>query len=165
MRKHIIRFGFLAALVLAWNISPDVRNVIAQGFQIIAQNGTPAGPSINGVGDSLSGFYFGTNRVGVAGHLETGKKTSNNVPALSACGSGALAAGSTDTAGILTATGTTGCTLTFGTAFTAAPVCVITDTTNNRAGITSVTSNTALTLASLTAADVVAYVCIGQSGG
>src|SRR5690348_17649824 len=40
-----------------------------------------------------------------------------------------LTTGSTDTDGEVTATGATACTLTFGTAFTAVPSCVLTDET------------------------------------
>lgn len=91
--------------------------------------------------------------------------SNNSVPVVSACGTGALATGSSDTAGEVTATGATGCTLTFGTAYASAPSCVtLNETVPSRAYTAAITA-TAITLASLTAADKVSYICIAKNGG
>jgi len=84
---------------------------------------------------------------------------------VSACSTGAIAAGSSDFAGEVTATGSTGCVLTFGTPFVAAPSCAITDETLPSRAYTVTVSATAITLASLTAADKVSWICVAKSGG
>jgi hypothetical protein len=93
--------------------------------------------------------------------------SSNSVPVLSACG-GAVAgdAGSSDTAGTVTQGGTvTTCTLTFGTAFVAAPSCMVQDLTTPRAAFAVAITNTALTVTGLTASDKLAWMCMAKSGG
>lgn len=85
-----------------------------------------------------------------------------SLPVLSACGSGALATGSSDTAGTV-ATATNGCVLTFGLAFVTAPTCVGNDQTT--AGVLKiVTTATTMTVA-LTTSDKFDYVCVGKAGG
>jgi len=88
-----------------------------------------------------------------------------SAPAVSACGSGALGTGSSDMAGDVTATGATGCTLTFGRAYATAPSCVFTNLTVPSRAYTVAVTAASITLASLTAADKVAYVCIAKAGG
>lgn len=131
------------------------------------QPGTPLVPSISSSVDTTSGAYFGgSNRFGVTGHLESGAKATD-VPVLSACG-GTVApdAGSTDTAGTATQGGTvTTCTITFGTAFASKPACIVSDLTGTRASMASVATTTAITITGITAADALAWVCVGKSGG
>lgn len=130
------------------------------------QNGTPLSPSLTGAIDPLTGLYFGTDRLGVSGHFETGAKASN-IPVLSACG-GVVAgdAGSTDTAGTVTQGGTvTTCTITFGTAFSVKPACIVADLTGTRASMASVASTTAITITGITASDALAWFCVAKSGG
>lgn len=86
-------------------------------------------------------------------------------PVVSACGTGALGTGSSDFAGDVTATGATGCTLTFGQAFATAPSCTFTNLTVPSRAYTVTVSATAIVFASLTAADKVAYICVGKGGG
>jgi hypothetical protein len=86
-------------------------------------------------------------------------------PAISGCGTGTLAAGSSDMAGTFTATGATGCTLTFGQAWASAPSCTVNELTVNTAARTTTVSTTALVVASGTSGSTYSYICIGKSGG
>lgn len=157
--------GVAALAAAALTLNAPLRHAVAQGVIVPLQNGFATAPSLFGVGDTLSGFYFGTNRAGVAGHLESGLKTANNAPALSTCGTGSLTAGSTDTAGDVTATGATACTLTFGTAFAASPSCVATDYTT-AAGLKVLPSTgVSITVSGLTSGDRFSYICVAKSGG
>lgn len=133
--------------------------IIAQQAQIQVANGSNANPSIYGV-TPPNGIYFTTNATKVTTHFGAGNRAANT-PALSSCGtSPTLATGSNDVHGVVTQGGsTTGCTITFGTAYTNAPHCVVTNyTAANRAFTTTVTPTT-LVIASLTASDVFAYAC------
>lgn len=88
-------------------------------------------------------------------------------PVLSACG-GAVAgdAGSTDVAGTVTQGGTvTTCTITFGTAFTVAPTCIVSDLTGTRASMGTAITATAIAVTGITAADKLAWMCMGKTGG
>lgn len=140
----------------------------AQGYVGVFQNGAGNGPSVYGTGDPTSGLYFGTGRVGIAKHLETGVPASGNVPAPTSCGtSPSLASGSTDTAGTITmGTTATGCVLTFGTAFVQSPICTVTWRATPLASQSYTTANTGLTLTQTsTSNNVVDYVCVARSGG
>lgn len=93
--------------------------------------------------------------------------SASSVPVLSACG-GAVAgdAGSSDMAGTVTQGGTvTTCTITFGTAFVASPSCVVQDLTTPRAAFAVAITTAALTVTGLTAADKLAWICVGKAGG
>jgi hypothetical protein len=86
----------------------------------------------------------------------------SNAPTLSACGTGTLATGSTDTSGRATLTGSATCTFTFGASFGANDVdCMISNITANRGNV-SATSKTAFTISNATAGDVIAYFCAGR---
>lgn len=91
--------------------------------------------------------------------------SSTSAPAISACGTGTLATGSSDTAGEFTATGATGCTLTFGTAYATAPSCTVTEETVNTAARTTTVTATTLVVASGTSGSKYSYVCFAKSGG
>lgn len=146
----------IQATVFAWAQGFSLNNLLA---------GVPTGPVIASAVDELSGLYFGTNRVGFAGHMESGQKASGNTPALSSCGTGTLAAGSTDTAGEFTATGATGCTLTFGTAYAAAPSCSVTEETVNTATTTKTVTASTIVVASGGSGSKYSYLCLAKSGG
>lgn len=88
-----------------------------------------------------------------------------SAPALTSCGTGALGAGSSDTAGDVTATGSATCTLTFGVPFATAPSCTFTDLTAPSRAFTVVVAAATITLASMTSGDKVSYICIGKAGG
>lgn len=84
-------------------------------------------------------------------------------PTVTSCGTGTVTAGSRNTAGQITATGATSCTVTFGApAWTNTPFCVATDGTGARALFITSPSTTAFTVSGLTAGDVFRYVCIGR---
>lgn len=165
-------FVVLSAMVVVGAIaafSPGPARIAAQAQGFIGQflNGIPTGPSITG-SDILSGYYFGTNRVGFSGHIEAGLKTALGQPALTSCGTTpALATGSTDSAGTITlGTTATGCVVTFGTAYTAAPTCLVTWIATPLASQSWTTSTTAITITQTsTTNNVVQYMCIGKSGG
>lgn len=91
--------------------------------------------------------------------------TNVTAPALSGCGTGTLATGSGDLAGEFTATGATGCTLTFGTPFATAPSCVVNEETVNTATRTITITATTLVVASGTSGSKYSYVCVAKSGG
>jgi hypothetical protein len=161
MRRFL---ALLAALPLCAGLLFALPPAAAQQALPPLQNGTQFGPSVTG-SDTTAGMYFGTNRAGISGHIESGVKASGSVPAVSGCGTGTLATGSTDAAGTFTATGATGCTLTFGTAYAAAPSCVVTELTVNTAARTTTVSTTALVVASGTSGSTYSYICIAKSGG
>jgi hypothetical protein len=138
---------------------------MAQNSVSPLQNGTPLAPTVTGT-DSTAGIYFGPNRTGVSGHAEAGAGA-GDVPTISACG-GTVApvAGSTDFAGTVTNGGTvTTCTINFGTAYSVAPSCVVSDITGTRASMSSLASGTALVVTGITAADSLAWICVAHSGG
>lgn len=89
----------------------------------------------------------------------------SSAPAISACGTGTLATGSSDSAGEFTATGATGCTLTFGTAYATAPSCVVTEETVNTATRTTTVTTTTLVVASGTSGSKYSYACMAKAGG
>lgn len=138
---------------------------VAQGVILVVQNGGTGGPSIYGIGDPTTGLYFGTGRIGLQGHLESGSKVppAGNVPVASICGAQPVA-GSTDMAGSITNIGTTTCTLTFGTAYTVAPSCIVLDGNVTHA-IGVVISASAITITGGTAADTYNWICVAKSGG
>jgi len=160
-------FSIMLALALVWNWS-NASRVVAQGFIGIFQNGTPTGPSAYGTGDSTSGLYFGTGYVGTTKHVTTGNG-SGVTPALSSCGtSPSLTTGSSDTAGKFTmgTSASNACTLTFGTAYTTAPFCVVQNATTGAGAFSATVSATTIVIGG-TAADssVFFYHCTGPSGG
>jgi hypothetical protein len=107
-------------------------------------------------GVSLALFQMSTDRI-IASNA--------SLPVVSGCGTGTLATGSSDMAGTFTATGATGCTLTFGQAYATAPSCTVTELTVNTAARTTAVSTTALVVASGTSGSTYTYVCIGKAGG
>lgn len=166
-----LKLGISAALIAGAALlsQPSIRDVLAQGFVFNQMlNGTPTGPVVAPIADQTTGLYFGTNRVGVAGHLEAGLKTTGGAPAVTACGTTpTLATGSTDLAGTITmGTTATGCVLTFGTAFAVAPTCTVTWRATPLASQSYTTSTTALTLTQTSTSNNLAdYWCIAKSGG
>jgi hypothetical protein len=161
-KKITIALTLALGLIGAFAIS--LTQPIAQGIIAVVQNGLPNVPSLYGFGDSSSGLYFGTGRTGISKHLENAAVTT---PVLSACG-GTVAgdAGSSDTAGTATQGGTvTTCTVTFGTAYTAAPSCQVIDYTATRAGMAAAVTTTAITITGITASDKIGWFCVAKQGG
>lgn len=128
----------------------------------LAQNGDAAAPSVRGTSPLLGG-WFGSNFFGVAGHAATAQHA--GTLSVSSCGTGSLATGSTDRAGKATATGATGCTVNFGSAYVTAPFCVVTDLTGTRAGMSVTVGTGTLVIAGMTSGDAFAWNCIANSGG
>ena len=154
---------FLACLAAAFLALVGLDPAMAQMQGGPLQNGVPLSPGVFGAADAATGLYFGANRLGMTGHVESSQK-GGAVPVATLCGA-QPDAGSSDTAGSITNVGTTTCTLTFGTPFTTKPSCAVTDNTTNRATMTAVQSTTALTITGITAADALSWVCVAKSGG
>lgn len=96
-----------------------------------------------------------------SGHLLTIQRAP---PTLTSCTSGAVVAGSTDSAGQISSLGSvTTCTVVFGTPFVTAPFCVATDVTG--AAAVQVAPTAAHVVMTVTSAHNFAWFCIGQNGG
>ena len=168
-RKTIAGLLLASALTIG-GFASGVIPAIAQSVGVIiqAQNGLANAPSIYGVSDSTSGLYFATGKAGFTKHVAAGSTATANLPVLSACGtSPALMTGSTDHAGKITVgtSASAGCTLTFGTAYAAEPICIYQN--NTTAGVANVVTVAAATIAwSSVLADstVLEYICIGRGG-
>lgn len=94
-------------------------------------------------------------------HIETGQATA---PALSACGTAPAIVGTDANGKVTIGTGvTTSCTVTFDTAYTNAPPCMVSGD-NTAVTYVATTSTTVLTIASSAdmASDVVGYICMGR---
>lgn len=137
-----------------------------QGSQF--QPGTPLTPGISSPVDAQTGIYFGVNRLGVTGHLETAPKSGTTIPVLSSCGTTpTLATGSSDVAGTVTmGTSATGCIITFGTAYTAAPSCSVSwQATPLASQSYTVTATAITTVQTSTSNNVLNYTCVAKTGG
>jgi hypothetical protein len=109
-----------------------------------------------------AGIGFAAFNLGFDGKIITQQGAG---PAISGCGTGTLGTNSTDTAGTFTATGATGCTLTFAVPFATLPACVVTEGTVNTAARTTTVTTTALVVASGTSGSTYHYICFGKTGG
>lgn len=161
---NILRKTALAALLCA-----SALPAMAQGIPaIIIAPGLPTNPTIFPQGDATTGIYSGTNRLGIAGHIESGVKFSGNVPVVTACGTTpTLVVGSTDSAGtIIMGTSATGCVITFGTAYAVAPSCVVTWIATPLASQSYAVTTTAITTVQTSATNnILDYFCVAKSGG
>ena len=140
----------------------------SQGFQLNGlPNGSQTNPTISGQ-TQTKGIYFNAKGVGITGHVNTSNNT-GNAPVLSTCGtSPSLGTGSSDTAGSITVgtTASNACTLTFGTAFTTAPFCIVQNKTTGAAANVYTVSTTAIVFSSALADSTqLYYVCVGPAGG
>jgi len=128
-------------------------------------------PGANGalaITDNVSGnagFYFGNGFVSVGGSIGH-IASQGSTPALSSCGtSPTLDTGSTDFAGsYTTGSAATTCTITFGTAYAAAPSCSV-DANGNATQPTFTVSQTAITVTVDIASTKYSYICVGKTGG
>lgn len=166
LRNLLAAAALSLALAGSWFIAPqNVRVALAQGVTGVFQNGLPTAPSVYGIGDPSSGFYFGTGYVAPTKHVRAGSVATANLPVLSSCGtSAALATGSTDFAGQITVgtTASNACTMTFGTAYSAAPFCVVQNKTTGAAANVYTISTTAIVWSSALAdSTVLYYICVG----
>jgi hypothetical protein len=119
----------------------------------VIDNGGPRG--------KLIGAGNGIQVDPATGHLLTIQRAP---PTLTSCTSGAVVAGSTDSAGQISSLGsTTTCTVVFGSPFVTAPFCVATDITG--AAAVQVAPTAAHVVVTVTSAHNFAWFCIGQNGG
>lgn len=103
------------------------------------------------------------NVIDSAGSFGIQVNTGTAAPTVASCGTGTVTSGSRNSAGEITATGATACTVTFGApAWTNTPFCIATEATAARALFISASSTTAFTVSGLTAGDVFKYVCLGR---
>lgn len=91
--------------------------------------------------------------------------TFGTAPTLTSCGSGTVSGGSTDTAGQVTATGATSCTVLFHATYDpasvgTAPFCTVTDNTT-AAALKAVITATQIVVSGLTSGDAFTYICVG----
>lgn len=106
---------------------------------------------LSGIALSANGLFLGTVEM-----------VSSGTPAVSSCGDGALATGSTDSVGRVNATNATACTITFSNALgTNGASCIVENVTANRGNVSAV-STTAFTVSNLTAGDDFDYICMGR---
>ena len=142
-----------------------VAQPIAQSIGIIvrAQDGVSNQSSISGSTDQTRGLYFGSGFTGIIGHLVSGNQTATIPACTTNCN---LSTGSDDKAGEFSTTSTSAL-LTFGTAYTSIPTCVV---MTNVGGLSPAvptysvsTIQMSLTIA-LNGAQY-KYICFGKSGG
>jgi hypothetical protein len=164
--KRLSTAALLAFGLGALSLLTPIGHTIAQGVIGVFQNGQPLSPSVYGVGDTSSGFYFGSGFASWTRHIASGSVGTNNLPVISNAGaSPVLTAGSTDTAGrFLSTSGTTTATLTFGTAWTTVPSCILQEQGGSTAPTYTV-SVTAITITVMVSATNYNYLCVGLSGG
>jgi len=123
-----------------------------KALDVLDPGGEPRGRLV-GAGNAV--------QVDANGHLIANQKVA---PTVATCGSGAVAGGSTDIAGAVTATGATACTVTWAQAYVTAPFCVLTDYTT-AAGLKGVPTTTNIAVTGLTSGDKFGWQCTGQTGG
>jgi hypothetical protein len=165
---------------MTWTAFSGSGNVVMSTSPTITTptlSGTVAGTYTLGGTPSLSGTLAGTYTLGgtptlasgtLSGltHLAGHQDVTGTAPTLTSCGTSPSIVGS-DIAGQVTmGTGTpTGCTITFASAYTAAPLCNVSWLTN----ITSMqftVSTTAITITqTATSSNKIVYRCTAQSGG
>lgn len=166
MSQKLKATALALALIFVLPLLATLERPIAQGFLGVMQNGVRNSPSVYGVGDASSGFYFGTGFAGVSRHWAGGSIGTNNLPVVSNAGaSPLLTAGSTDTAGQFSSTAaTTTATVTFGTAWTTPPSCIVQEQGGAVAPTYTVTA-AAIVVTVLVAATNYNYICMGLSNG
>ncbi len=125
----------------------------------LVTDGSAAGPSVRGSSATLGAWFTpAANVFGIAGHIGTFQNT--GAISLASCGSGTLTGGSNDTAGRMTLTGVTACTLNFGVTFGSPPFCQVTNQTGVRASMSAIPSATQLTITGATSGDVITWLCV-----
>lgn len=165
-----IRTSILAA-ALAFGVGaisqlPAVKVAIAQGFDFVARDGNSNGPSVRGQSSISTGLYFNAKGVGFTRHLMGGAAVTANLPVLTSCGTSPAISGN-DASGVVTmGTSATGCVITFGTAYTAAPTClVVWQGTPLAAQNYTVSASAITTVQTSTSNNKISYFCIGNADG
>lgn len=152
--------SLLPALIVVFGLAAAA---IAQVY-VGGPNAVAGLPSNNTFTGALNQFGSSTIAPTAPSHIGSGQATA---PALTSCGTSPAITG-TDTAGIVTmGTGSpTGCVITFTTAYTAAPYCVVTWIATPLASQSYVTAAASITLTqTATSSNKVQYICIAQNGG
>lgn len=134
-------------------------NVTTLGSFVTASAGQLSFGSRAVQSSSADGLYTVTNSAGTFGpQFNTGTAA----PTVTTCGTGSVTAHSSNTAGEVTATGATACTVVFGAPnFTNQPFCVIEDETSAVAQRISAISTSQFTVTALTSGDKFMYHCFG----
>ena len=114
--------------------------------------------ALRGSSNGRAELTTGDNSLGVQLNFGTA------APTVTSCGTGTVTTGSRNTAGEITATGATACTVTFGApAWTNTPFCTVTlANAPTTTPYISASSTTAITVSGLTAGDVFKFHCIGR---
>lgn len=121
-------------------------------FQIASRN------RILSAADGLTGINNTNQSTGIQINVGTA------APTLTSCGTGTVTAHSTNTAGEVTATGATACTVTFGLPnWSFQPFCVVNNRTTDDHILISAISTTAMTVSGLTSGDKFTFICLGGS--
>lgn len=164
-RRLFAVFGLLAlsmagayALGLTSYTGPGGTNPINNSANLADTNNVVAAINANVFPPNV-----GTAPVPANGHMQTGA----TAPALTSCGTTPAIVGS-DTAGLVTmGTGSpTGCVITFATAYTAVPLCVVTWQATPLASQSYATIAASITLTqTATSSNKVNYFCVAQQGG
>lgn len=151
MKKYLAPIGLILGLSIVFALAQSAN----QAMQVSQDpTGKIGYDNVQG-GIYLPGHLLTTTRIGPAPSV-TG----------STCGTTAPSVVGTDFAGVITVgtSATTSCVLTFGTAFGAAPVCVLTPKSAILAALSYSTSTTALTITQTsTASNTIAYICTSTS--
>lgn len=159
-----LRAGVIAGLLTAVLGSAAV---LAQAYgPIVVQTSPPGSPIIALEGAPTVGVYNQGIISGFSRHVGAGSIATANLPVVTACGtSAALTTGSTDHAGTVTVgtSASNGCTITFGTTYTAAPMCIYQNNTTGAAANVLTTSATAMVFSSALAdSTVLNYICVAR---
>lgn len=135
----------------------------AKGAGTVVINGTATGAITLTRATTLTAGGTFSAAANLNAHVNTG----STAPALTSCGGGSPAITGSDTAGIVTlGTTATGCVITFASAYTGTPYCVVSWIATPLASQSYVTSNVAITLTQTsTSSNKIQYVCVGPSGG
>ena len=162
MKKFPAIFASVAAVLaggyaIAQVTLPYVTSMSATDAMAVIPKGAPAPGNKYATLLQLQSYFFSGN----SQHGAT-------APALTSCGTSPAISG-TDFAGLVTeGTGTpTGCVVTFNTAYTAAPYCVVVGQSDpNNTTIHYTVSTTAITITNAAAdSGKYNYICVGQQGG
>lgn len=150
-------FALLGAAAIAQTVSIPAPSSMGVSDRVqVIPNGQPSAQSVYATLNQFRAWVFG----GASGHSGT--------PALTSCGTGSPAISGTDSAGTVTAgTNATGCVITFSTAYTGVPYCVVTSQVapGTSTPAYSVTA-TAITLVQASqSGNKWDYICVARSGG
>lgn len=164
--RRFVMAAIVLALLGALGSLPGPRGVIAQGFEGVFRDGSSQGPSVRGQ-SAIPGLYFNSKGVGFTSHLMSGFASIANLPVVTTCGTAPAITGN-DAAFKLTVgtSASNACTVTFGTAYATAPICVVQNaTTGAGANVYAVAAGTIIWSSALADSTVLYVHCIGVADG